>query len=329
MYDVNEVNRMKICNHCEYPIDENDKVCPYCGKEQSVSEAVSNEENAHDSTSLNNKEVKNNDTLISNEDSLKEVKMNEESSHSNHVHNQGYAKNESSDGEEAELSDFDLLKPHVHQIKNYFSQLGQAIVHPPLSNKVSNQWLGILNFIVIAIFYALALSRLVGRLFYNVLNTFGHYGLYFRQDLRTFPFFFGFLICLVLLQLVAVLIYWGFASAIMHEELSFEQAFNRIFAPLSLLVPISILACLFALIGGVLSVIAFGLILLHFGFIRYSFHANIWLVDNPRKHNRFYITLIPTVLYIIASIVIMQILMHFAFMHAQIQDILQQIFTRY
>lgn len=322
---------MKICNHCEYPIDENASICPYCGKEQSVNEVVSNKEDTNDQTSMDNKEIESDDgSSVSNKDSLKEIAMNEKISCSDKENNQDDSKAVlSSEDEESELSDFDLLKPHVHQIKNYFSQLGQAIIHPPLTKTVSNQWLGIINFIVIAFFYALALSRLVGRLFYNVLNTFGHYGLYFKQDLRTFPFFFGFFICIILLQLVAVLIYWGFASAIMHEEISFHQAFDRIFAPLSLLVPISVFACLFTLVGGVLSTIALVFILLHFAFIRYSFHANLWLVDNPHKHNRFYITLIPTILYIIASILIMQILMHFAFMHAQIQDILQQIFARY
>lgn len=339
---------MKICPHCEYPIDENAQVCPYCGKEQTVSEEHLVDEKLNeatistvtDSTSTdsstisqeNHQEVLSSESEVENperKEMLSPINSSEVKQSTDDADHPQMQEKKVEASDEDEMSDFDLLKPHVAHIKGYFSQLGQTMIHPPLEKTEANPWLGIINFVLIALFYALALSRSVGQVFSSIFNSFGHYGVYFIQDLRPFPFFFGFLIGIVLLQLVAVLIYWGFAFGIMHEKMNFQQAFNRIFAPLSLLVPISLLAFLFTLVGGLISAFGFLLILLHFAFIRYSFHANIWLVENPRKHNRFYITLIPVVLYVFASIIIMQFLMHFLLMHAQLQDILQQIFNRY
>lgn len=352
---------MKICPKCEYPIEDDLQNCPYCGEmlhaqdnqlsdsqsqdfhkedsqqvdvsqpnaierlvDKSPSQSTEVEEiidnPAHSSDKITTKE---NSTQVSTIQSDANVSSDSTSEiHSTHL-------NENLAEDNHEVSDFDLLKPHIYQLKEYFAQLGHTIVHPPLAQTIKNEWLGIINFILIALFYALTLAKLVGNLFYSLFSVFGHYGMYLAQDTRMLPFFFVFLISIVLLQIVAVGIYWGFAYGIMDEKLSFLQAVNRVFAPLSLLVPISLVAFLFALAGGALSFLAFILILLHLGFIRYSFHANIWLVDNSRQHNRFYITLIPVVLYVIVSFVVMQFLMHTLLNHAQIQDILQQIFNRY
>ena len=350
---------MKICPKCEYPIEEDLQTCPYCGEilqeennelTDSSSATFMNENHQSSVTSQSsytdeetdktpsedvNAHQTNTSEKITTNENQKQASYNVQSNnyHSSVVdhitENPSSQLNENIIEENQEVSDFDLLKPHIHQLKEYFVQLGHTIVHPPLAQTIENEWLGIINFILIALFYALASAKLIGNLFYSLFSVFGHYGMYLAQETRMLPFFFVFLVSFVLLQIVAVCIYWGFASGIMAEKLSFLQALTRVFAPLSLLVPISLLAFLFALAGGALSFLALIFILFHFAFIRYSFHANLWLVDNSRQHNRFYITLIPVILYVVVSFVVMQILMHTILNHAQIQNVIQQIFNSY
>lgn len=116
-----------------------------------------------------------------------------------------------------------------------------------------------------------------------------------------------FLLAIFLTQIILVLVYWIFQIIMQKEGASFKNALDQIFEPLSVLVGVGIVAFVFALLGSAFLKLALILCVLYLLILRYSFDGNIWLITNPKGFNRFYITMIPVVLYSVVSYLVFKI----------------------
>ena len=214
------------------------------------------------------------------------------------------------------LDDFEALKPHINQAKNYFEELKATILHPTIG-EIKYKTLGIINFIVIGLLFSLTFSRLLGvmlRGIYGAMNQFtnmfgfGHSS-YGSSSISAFPMFWLFLLAIFLTQIILVLVYWIFEIIMQKEGASFKNALDQIFEPLSVLVVVGIVAFVFALLGSVFLKLALILCVLYLLILRYSFDGNIWLIANPKGFNRFYITMIPVALYSVVSYFVFKIVL--------------------
>ena len=309
---------MKKCPNCQTEVEEEALVCPQCGYqwetnaekvEQVVSEEVVSEEKTQSVQQAANEEVSNPENENQASQTTDATQTPEESK-----------EDEKRDGKKVldfeKLDDFEALKPHIDQAKNYFEELKAAILHPTIG-EIKYKTLGIINFIVIGLLFSLTFSRLLGVMLkgiYGAMNQFtnmfgfGHSS-YGSSSISAFPMFWLFLLAIFLTQIILVLVYWIFEIIMQKEGASFKNALDQIFEPLSVLVVVGIVAFVFALLGSVFLKLALLLCVLYLLILRYSFDGNIWLIANPKGFNRFYITMIPVVLYSVVSYFVFKIVL--------------------
>ena len=309
---------MKKCPNCQTEVEEEVLVCPQCGYqwetnaekvEQVVSEEVVSEEKAQSVQQAANEEASNPENENQASQTADATQTPEESK-----------EDEKRDGKKVldfeKLDDFEALKPHIDQAKNYFEELKATILHPTIG-EIKYKTLGIINFIVIGLLFSLTFSRLLGVMLkgiYGAMNQFtnmfgfGHSS-YGSSSISAFPMFWLFFLAIFLTQVILVLVYWVFEIIMQKEGASFKNALDQIFEPLSVLVVVGIVAFVFALLGSVFLKLALILCVLYLLILRYSFDGNIWLIANPKGFNRFYITMIPVVLYSVVSYFVFKIVL--------------------
>ncbi|CAI3273305.1 zinc-ribbon domain-containing protein [Enterococcus cecorum] len=315
---------MKKCPNCQTEVEEEALVCPQCGYqwetnaekvEQVVSEEVVSEEKTQSVQQAANEEVSNPE----NEDKAQTTvapQTPEESEESEEETNNQSSENSKKVLDFEKLDDFEALKPHVDQAKNYFEELKATILHPTIG-EIKYKTLGIINFIVIGLLFSLTFSRLLGVMLkgiYGAMNQFTNmFGFgqssYGSSSISAFPMFWLFLLAIFLTQIILVLVYWIFEIIMQKEGASFKNALDQIFEPLSVLVVVGIVAFVFALLGSVFLKLALILCVLYLLILRYSFDGNIWLIANPKGFNRFYITMIPVALYSVVSYFVFKIVL--------------------
>ncbi len=309
---------MKKCPSCQTEVEEEVLVCPQCGYqwetnaekvEQVVSEEVVSEEKTQSVQQAATEEA----SIPENENQASQTtdatQTPEESK-----------EDEKRDGKKVldfeKLDDFEALKPHIDQAKNYFEELKETILHPAIG-QTKYKTLGIINFIVIGLLFSLTFSRLLGVMLkgiYGAMNQFtnlfgfGHSS-YGSSSISAFPMFWLFLLAIFLTQIILVLVYWIFEIIMQKEGAGFKNALDQIFEPLSVLVVVGIVAFVFALLGSAFLKLALILCVLYLLILRYSFDGNIWLIANPKGFNRFYITMIPVVLYSVVSYFVFKIVL--------------------
>lgn len=309
---------MKKCPNCQTEVEEEALVCPQCGYqwetnaekvEQVVSEEVVSEEKTQSVQQAANKEVSNPENENQASQTTDATQTPEESK-----------EDEKRDGKKVldfeKLDDIEALKPHIDQAKNYFEELKETILHPAIG-QTKYKTLGIINFIVIGLLFSLTFSRLLGVMLkgiYGAMNQFtnmfgfGHSS-YGSSSISAFPMFWLFLLAIFLTQIILVLVYWIFEIIMQKEGAGFKNALDQIFEPLSVLVVVGIVAFVFALLGSAFLKLALILCVLYLLILRYSFDGNIWLIANPKGFNRFYITMIPVVLYSVVSYFVFKIVL--------------------
>lgn len=309
---------MKKCPNCQTEVEEEVLVCPQCGYqwetnaekvEQVVSEEVVSEEKTQNVQQAATEEASNPENENQASQTTDATQTPEESK-----------EDEKRDGKKVldfeKLDDFEALKPHIDQAKNYFEELKETILHPAIG-QIKYKTLGIINFIVIGLLFSLTFSRLLGVMLkgiYGAMNQFtnmfgfGHSS-YGSSSISVFPMFWLFLLAIFLTQVILVLVYWVFEIIMQKEGASFKNALDQIFEPLSVLVVVGIVAFVFALLGSVFLKLALILCVLYLLILRYSFDGNIWLIANPKGFNRFYITMIPVVLYSVVSYFVFKIVL--------------------
>lgn len=310
---------MKKCPNCQTEVEEEALVCPQCGYqwetnaekvEQVVSEEVVSEEKTQSVQQAANEEVSNPE----NEDKAQTTVAPQTTEESEEETNNQPSENSKKVLDFEKLDDFEALKPHINQAKNYFEELKTTILHPAIG-ETKYKALGIINFIVIGLLFSLTFSRLLGvmlRGIYGAMNQFtnmfgfGHSS-YGGSSISAFPMFWLFLLAIFTTQVILVLVYWIFEIIMQKEGASFKNALDQIFEPLSVLVVVGIVAFVFALLGSVFLKLALILCVLYLLILRYSFDGNIWLIANPKGFNRFYITMIPVVLYSVVSYLVFKI----------------------
>lgn len=310
---------MKKCPNCQTEVEEEALVCPQCGYqwetnaekvEQVVSEEVVSEEKTQSVQQAANEEVSNPE----NEDKAQTTVAPQTPEESEEETNNQSSENSKKVLDFEKLDDFEALKSHINQAKNYFEELKATILHPTIG-EIKYKTLGIINFIVIGLLFSLTFSRLLGVMLkgiYGAMNQFtnmfgfGHSS-YGSSSISAFPMFWLFLLAIFLTQIILVLVYWIFEIIMQKEGASFKNALDQIFEPLSVLVGVGIVAFVFALLGSAFLKLALILCVLYLLILRYSFDGNIWLIANPKGFNRFYITMIPVVLYSVVSYLVFKI----------------------
>ena len=350
------------CPNCQMEVETQDKVCPHCGQDltflhKAVTEkntklnitettdksSLSNEKNSSSESEVeptNQVSLQSEQTTTTHEqpkdvfttDQQLEKETNTRSSRSeSHSHS-------TQEASSTELDDLDLLKPHLNQAKNYFQELKEGILHPSIG-KARHQLLGVINFVVIGLLFSLTFSRILGVLLRSVFSTMNQFsgmmGEYSNSmmpnvpTIHSFPMFFFFFVAVFLTQTLLVIVYWIFLMIMQVPNASFKHALNQIFAPLSLLVIVGIVALVLALMGSIFTGIAVLLSILYFLLLRYSFDGSIWLVENPKGYNRFYITMVPFILYSVMSFIVLQIVLRLLIENTNIIGFVQNMIHLY
>lgn len=350
------------CPNCQMEVETQDKVCPHCGQDltflhEAVTEkntklnitettdksSLSNEKNSSSEAEVeptNQVSLQSEQTTTTHEqpkdvfttDQQLEKEADTRSSHSeSHSHS-------TQEAPSTELDDLDLLKPHLHHAKNYFQQLKEGILHPSIG-KARHQLLGVINFVVIGLLFSLTFSRILGVLLRSVFSTMNQFsgmmGEYSNSmmpnvpTIHSFPMFFLFFVAVFLTQTLLVIVYWIFLMIMQVPNASFKHALNQIFEPLSLLVIVGIVAFVLALMGSIFTGIAVLLSILYFLLLRYSFDGSIWLVENPKGYNRFYITMVPFILYSVMSFIVLQIVLRLLIENTNIIGFVQNMIHLY
>ena len=348
------------CPNCQMKVETQDKVCPHCGQDLTFLHEAVTEKN----TKLNITETTDKSSLSNEKNSSSEVEVEPtnqvslQSEQTTTTHEQPKdvfttdqqlekeadtrsSRSESHSTQEApstELDDLDLLKPHLNQAKNYFQELKEGILHPSIG-KARHQLLGIINFVVIGLLFSLTFSRILGVLLRSVFSTMNQFsgmmGEYSNSmmpnvpTIHSFPMFFLFFVAVFLTQTLLVIVYWIFLMIMQVPNASFKHALNQIFEPLSLLVIVGIVAFVLALMGSIFTGIAVLLSILYFLLLRYSFDGSIWLVENPKGYNRFYITMVPFILYSVMSFIVLQIVLRLLIENTNIIGFVQNIIHLY
>ena len=348
------------CPNCQMKVETQDKVCPHCGQDLTFLHEAVTEKN----TKLNITETTDKSSLSNEKNSSSEVEVEPtnqvslQSEQTTTTHEQPKdvfttdqqlekeadtrsSRSESHSTQEApstELDDLDLLKPHLHHAKNYFQELKEGILHPSIG-KARHQLLGIINFVVIGLLFSLTFSRILGVLLRSVFSTMNQFsgmmGEYSNSmmpnvpTIHSFPMFFLFFVAVFLTQTLLVIVYWIFLMIMQVPNASFKHALNQIFEPLSLLVIVGIVAFVLALMGSIFTGIAVLLSILYFLLLRYSFDGSIWLVENPKGYNRFYITMVPFILYSVMSFIVLQIVLRLLIENTNIIGFVQNIIHLY
>ena len=348
------------CPNCQMEVETQDKVCPHCGQDLTfLHEAVTEKNTKLNITETTDKSSLSNEKNSSSEAEVEltnQVSLQSEQATTTHEQSKDVfttdqqleketdtrsSQSESHSTQEApstELDDLDLLKPHLHHAKNYFQQLKEGILHPSIG-KARHQLLGIINFVVIGLLFSLTFSRILGVLLRSVFSTMNQFsgmmGEYSDSmmpnvpTIHSFPMFFLFFVAVFLTQTLLVIVYWIFLMIMQVPNASFKHALNQIFEPLSLLVIVGIVALVLALMGSIFTGIAVLLSILYFLLLRYSFDGSIWLVENPKGYNRFYITMVPFILYSVMSFIVLQIVLRLLIENTNIIGFVQNMIHLY
>ena len=350
------------CPNCQMEVETQDKVCPHCGQDLTFLHEAVTEKN----TKLNITETTDKSSLSNEKNSSSEAEVEPtnqvslQSEQTTTTHEQpkdvfttdqqlekeadtrsSRSESHSHSTQEApstELDDLDLLKPHLHHAKNYFQELKEGILHPSIG-KARHQLLGVINFVVIGLLFSLTFSRILGVLLRSVFSTMNQFsgmmGEYSDSmipnvpTIHSFPMFFLFFVAVFLTQTLLVIVYWIFLMIMQVPNASFKHALNQIFEPLSLLVIVGIVALVLALMGSIFTGIAMLLSILYFLLLRYSFDGSIWLVENPKGYNRFYITMVPFILYSVMSFIVLQIVLRLLIENTNIIGFVQNMIHLY
>lgn len=144
---------MKKCPNCQTEVEEEALVCPQCGYqwetnadkvEQVVSEEVVSEEKTQSVQQAANEEVSNPE----NEDKAQTTVAPQTPKESEEETNNQSSENSKKVLDFEKLDDFEALKPHIDQAKNYFEEFKATILHPTIG-EIKYKTLGIINFIEI------------------------------------------------------------------------------------------------------------------------------------------------------------------------------------
>lgn len=350
------------CPNCQMEVETQDKVCPHCGQDLTfLHEAVTEKNTKLNITETTDKSSLSNEKNSSSEAEVEltnQVSLQSEQATTTHEQpkdvfttdqqleketNTRSSRSEShshstQEASSTELDDLDLLKPHLNQAKNYFQELKEGILHPSIG-KARHQLLGVINFVVIGLLFSLTFSRILGVLLRSVFSTMNQFsgmmGEYSDSmmpnvpTIHSFPMFFLFFVAVFLTQTLLVIVYWIFLMIMQVPNASFKHALNQIFAPLSLLVIVGIVALVLALMGSIFTGIAVLLSILYFLLLRYSFDGSIWLVENPKGYNRFYITMVPFILYSVMSFIVLQIVLRLLIENTNIIGFVQNMIHLY
>ena len=351
------------CPNCQMEVETQDKVCPHCGQDLTFLHEALTEKN----TKLNTTETTAKSSLSNEKNSSSEaeveptnqVSLQSEQTATTHEQpkdvfttdqqlekeadtrsslSQSQSKATQEEAPSTELDDLDLIKPHLHQAKNYFQDLKEGILHPSIG-KAKHHLLGVINFVVVGLLFSLTFSRILGVILRSVFSTMNQFSGMMGEysdtmmpnvpTIHSFPMFFLFFVAVFLTQTLLVIVYWIFLMIMQVPNASFKHALNQIFEPLSLLVIVGIVAFVLALMGSIFTGIAILLSILYFLLLRYSFDGSIWLVENPKGYNRFYITMVPFILYSVMSFIVLQIVLRLLIENTNIIGFVQNMIHLY
>lgn len=180
--------------------------------------------------------------------------------------------------------------------KNYFSYLNKNMAKPNIGGRNTNNYFGVVSYVLIALFSSLAISHSIGK-----AVSFGTRGL---AD-SSFPMFLQLFLLLLVTQLISVTTVFVLSGKIFHEETSFLDSFDRVYAPISLAVYTSLLAFVLSFISAIgfsfLFVIA---LLLTYFLTSISFVANLWVSVNHTQKNKFYWTIGVIIVSFIVQVIV-------------------------
>lgn len=164
--------------------------------------------------------------------------------------------------------------------KNYFGWLNENVKSPKALKNTNNPLFSFINFCLISLFFSLAFSGGV------IAPT-----MYYSD--KWFPYFFEVLLAIVLILLIGVLVVYVTTSQIYKEKITFLQAFDRVYAPASIAVYISLAALVFSVLMSTYSVVFSLLLFIPIILVNISVSINIYATpDKTQKINRYYATLL-------------------------------------
>ena len=281
---------MKFCVSCGSQLDNGAKFCVKCGASQP--------ETKQETGSSIHPEIQVNNQATSQPQSSQDQPVNPMGSFQQESTQQPHMNQASENGPSTTQTINEALKnnENIQQIKsqskNYFGWLVSNTKNPQIGKTTNSPIFGLVNYGLLALITTLTLYRIT----YLSITSLIVSGL---MDDLGFPLFFETLIGLLILLIMPVLVVYIVADKIYHDSVTFLQAFDRVFAPISLAIFISFTALILSLLLGIKGFI-FWLIIIPFGLVSYSYAGNIWVTtDQTQNKNRFYTSVIT---FIIAAI---------------------------
>lgn len=264
---------MKYCTQCSEEIKQEAKFCPFCGGEQ-IEVIPENKQ-----TSNFEQQVINNQIY---QKPLEEAPQTFEKIHS--------SLNE-------QLKNNEKIQQITAESKNYFGWLNENIIRPKSALSTNNPLFGFVNYILISLFFSLTFSHNIVRPAYSYVED------------KIFPLFFEVFFATALMLIIGVSIVYLTADKVYKNKTSVLQSFDKVFAPASLAVYISLGAFIFMKLMSSVSLLSILLMLSPFLLVNLSVSINIFFTpDKTEQKNRYYTTLLILFIYFILSMVVIFIL---------------------
>lgn len=172
--------------------------------------------------------------------------------------------------------------------KNYFGFLVSAVKNPDLKKVSGIAYFGLVSFLIVTLFLALAISRSLVSMGLSV-------------DGKAFPMIMELFLWIALSAFVKVAIVFGYNRFIAKQEVTLLNAFEKVFSPISVTVFASLAAFVlsFAITGltnDFIFKIFFFLVIAIFFLIDFSYLGNLWVTDlNQTNKNKVYMVLLALV----------------------------------
>jgi len=281
---------MKYCINCGKEIKDKVKFCPFCGKEQkevTIDNGITESKKIHEETITSNGEDNNlveevfiEEDLEKSEESSKISPKQIQPAESN---NENTHTSERSNPEPKYFINPDKVGQLTDNSKNYFSYLNENIKRPNIGGSNTNNYFGLVNYIIISLFSSLAISHSIAKVI-----RFGTGGI----ANSNFPMFLQLCLLILVTQLINVVTVYVLSNKVFRNRNSFLDSFDLVYAPVSLAVYGSLLAFILSFISTLGFSFVFMLVLLLTYFLTsISFVANLWVSINNTEKNKFYWTI--------------------------------------
>lgn len=298
---------MKFCINCGKEIKEKVKFCPFCGAEQKevttviepVEQQIVQEEVVTEILEENQPVVEpviepvveavvepavTPHEPVQQSQPTQQVTQEQQPNYQQQQNNQ-YQGNNNQQQQQAPF--ININQETVNQLtdnsKNYFSYLNKNLAKPMIGGRNTNEYFGLVSYVLVSLFSSLAISHSIGKASKFVTRGIAD---------SSFPMFLQLFLLILVTQLISVATVYVLSGKLFKEETSFLDSFDRVYAPISLAVYTSFVGFILSFISTIGVSFLFVIVLLLTYFLTsISFVANLWVSVNHTTKNKFYWTI--------------------------------------